>query len=175
MRLLLLAVTLSLTLPLALPALGSPGYTGRKITLDMQDAEIGNVLRLLADVSGQNFVYGEEVKGKVTLKLKSVPWDQALEVVLKTKGLGMKKDGNVIRVASLDTLHQGELDALELREQRALKGPLTTRIIPVNYALAKEMAAHIKLLLSPRGTVAVDERTNTVIVRDVKGSPALSN
>ena len=171
MRLLLLAVTLSF----ALPAFASPSYTGRKITLDMQDAEIGNVLRLLADVSGENFVYGEEVKGKVTLKLKSVPWDQALEVVLKTKGLGMQKDGNVIRVASLDALHHEELNSLELHEQRELKGPLTTRIIPVNYALAKEMAEHIKMLLSPRGTVAVDERTNTVIVRDVKGSAALSN
>jgi type IV pilus assembly protein PilQ len=119
-------------------------------------------------------VYGEEVKGKVTLKLREVPWDQALEVILKTKGLGMKQSGNVIRVATLEALHQEELDALNLNEQRMLKGPLTTRVIPVNYARAQEMAAHLKLLLSPRGSVSVDERTNTLIVRDVKGSAALS-
>lgn len=174
MRLLLVAV--ALVLAAAKPADAcAPRCTGKKITVDLQNAEIGNVLRLLADVSGHNFVYGEEVKGKVTLKLREVPWDQALEVVLKTKGLGMKKSGNVIRVASLDALHQEELDALELVAQREQKGPLTTRVIPVNYAPAKELAAHLKLLLSPRGTVSVDERTNTIIVRDVRGSPALTS
>lgn len=173
MRLLLIAA--ALLLARAAPVLACGQHcTGKKITLDLQNAEVGNVLRLLADVSGHNFVYGEEVKGKVTLKLREVPWDQALEVILKTKGLGMKKSGNVIRVASLEALHQEELDALELGEQRMLKGPLTTRVIPVNYARAQEMAVHIKMLLSPRGTVAVDERTNTVIVRDIKGSAALS-
>lgn len=173
MRLLLIAA--ALLLAWAKPADAcAPRCTGKKITVDLQNAEIDNVLRLLADVSGNNFVFGEEVKGKVTLKLREVPWDQALDVVLKTKGLGMKQDGKVIRVATLDQLHKEDLAALELHEQRELKGPLTTRIIPVNYAPAKELAAHIKQLLSPRGTVSVDERTNTIIVRDVKGSPALS-
>lgn len=173
MRLLLIAAALFLVR--AAPAeacLSNCG--GKKITVDLQNAEVGNVLRLLADVSGKNFVYGEEVKGKVTLKLREVPWDQALEVILKTKGLGMKQSGNVIRVATLEALHQEELDALNLNEQRMLKGPLTTRVIPVNYARAQELAAHLKLLLSPRGSVSVDERTNTLIVRDVKGSAALS-
>lgn len=173
MRLLLIAAALFLVR--AAPAeacLSNCG--GKKITVDLQNAEVGNVLRLLADVSGKNFVYGEEVKGKVTLKLREVPWDQALEVILKTKGLGMKQSGNVIRVATLEALHQEELDALDLHEQRMLRGPLTTRVIPVNYARAQEMAAHLKLLLSPRGSVSVDERTNTLIVRDVKGSAALS-
>ncbi|MBI1946335.1 MAG: secretin and TonB N-terminal domain-containing protein [Deltaproteobacteria bacterium] len=173
MRLLVFAAALLLSAADPADACG-PRCTGRKITVDLQNAEIGNVLRLLADVSGNNFVYGEEVKGKVTLKLRDVPWDQALDVVLKTKGLGMRKNGNVIRVATLDALHQEELAALELAVQRDLKGPLTTRIIPVNYAPAKELAAHLKLLLTPRGTVSVDERTNTIIVHDVKGSPALS-
>lgn len=173
MRLLLIAA--ALLLARAAPAWAcAPNCTGKKITVDLQNAEVGNVLRLLADVSGHNFVYGEEVKGKVTLKLRDVPWDQALDVVLKTKGLGMKKSGNVIRVATREALHQEELAALELREQRQLKGPLTTRVIPVNYARAQELAAHLKLLLSPRGSVSVDERTNTIIVRDVKGSAALS-
>ena len=145
----------------------------RKITIDMQDAEIGNVLRLLADVSGKNLVYGEEVKGKITLKLKNVPWTQALEVVLQTKGLGSESKGNVIRIAPLDVLQKEEQARLDLAAQRELKGPLKTRVIPVSYASAKEMADKVKPLLSPRGTVTVDERTNTIIVRDVAGSGAL--
>ncbi len=173
MRLLILAALLAIAWAKPADAC-APRCTGKKITVDLQNAEIGNVLRLLADVSGHNFVYGEEVKGKVTLKLREVPWDQALDVVLKTKGLGMKKDGNVIRVATLDALHHEERAALDLAAERELKGPLTTRVIPVSYAPAKELAAHIKVLLSPRGTVSVDERTNTVIVRDVRGSAALS-
>ena len=172
---LILAAAAALLFAHAAPAAACASHcTGKKITVDLQDADIGNVLRLLADVSGNNFVYGEEVKGKVTLKLKDVPWDQALDVVLKTKGFGMRKDGNVIRVASLEALHKEDLDALELGEQRLLKGPLTTRVIPVNYARAQELAVQVKMLLSPRGTVSVDERTNTLIVRDVRGSAALS-
>jgi type IV pilus assembly protein PilQ len=151
-----------------------PSYRGKKITVDLQAADLGNVLRLLADVSGNNFVYGEDVKGSVTLKLKNVPWDQALDVILKTKGLGMRRSGNVIWVTTQATLDQQELDALNRAEQRLQKAPLTTRVIPVNYAKAKDMAEHIKALLSPRGTVTFDEATNTVIVRDVASSAALS-
>lgn len=145
----------------------------KRITIDMQDAEIGNVLRLLADVSGKNLVYGDEVKGKITLKLKNVPWTQALKVVLQTKGLGSQTDGNVIRIALQSDLDAEEQARLDLQAQRDLKGPLTTRIIPVNYARAKELADQIKPMLSPRGTISVDERTNTIIVRDVRGSGAL--
>lgn len=145
----------------------------KKITIDMQDAEIGNVLRLLADVSGKNLVYGEEVKGKITLKLKNVPWTQALKVVLQTKGLGSETDGDVIRIAPQETLDREAIAALDLAAQRELKGPLTTRVIPVNYARAKELAEQVKPMLSPRGTVTVDERTNTLIIRDVRGSSAL--
>ena len=145
----------------------------RRITIDMQDAEIGNVLRLLADVSGKNLVYGEEVKGKITLKLKNVPWSQALKVVLQTKGLGAEHDGNVIRIALQTDLDAEEQARLDLAAARELKGPLATRIIPVSYANAKELAEQIKPLLSPRGTLSVDTRTNTIIVRDVRGSGAL--
>jgi type IV pilus assembly protein PilQ len=167
---------LALALLASTSALAGPRPDGggeRRITIDMQDAEIGNVLRLLADVSGKNLVYGEEVKGKITLKLKNVPWSQALKVVLQTKGLGAEHDGNVIRIALQDTLDKEEQTRLDLAAQRELKGPLFTRVIPVNYANAKEMAERIKPMLSPRGTLSVDERTNTIIVRDVRGSGAL--
>ena len=145
----------------------------KKITIDMQDAEIGNVLRLIADVSGKNLVYGEEVTGKITLKLKNVPWTQALQVVLQSKGLGSETQGNVIRIAPQDTLDKEQLQALERGAQFELKGPLTTRVIPISYARAKDLAAHVKTMLSPRGSVSVDERTNTLIIRDVRGSSAL--
>jgi type IV pilus assembly protein PilQ len=162
MKILALAVLLSLAAP------------PKKITVDVVDAEIGNVLRLFADVSGKNLVYGEDVKGKITIKLKNVPWEQALRVILLTKELGMEEEGNIIRIAPRATLDAEQQRALDLAEQRALKGPLVTRLIPVNYAEAKDMAALIKPLLSPRGTVSYDERTNTVIVKDIKGSSALS-
>ena len=160
------ALALALLVALAAPP--------KKITIDMVDAEIGHVLRLLADVSGKNLVYGEDVKGKITLKLKNVPWDQALLVVLQTRELGMEEDGNVIRVAPRAVLDAEEQRRLDAAAERDLKGPLVTRVLPVNYASAKDMAALIKPLLSPRGTVTFDERTNVVIVKDVRGSGALS-
>jgi type IV pilus assembly protein PilQ len=173
MKHLLIAVVLAFTATAAQAGPRADGGGERRITIDMQDAEIGNVLRLLADVSGKNLVYGEEVKGKITLKLKNVPWSQALKVVLQTKGLGAEHDGNVIRIATQDTLDKEEQTRLDVAAQRELKGPLFTRVIPVNYASAKEMAERIKPMLSPRGTLSVDERTNTIIVRDVRGSGAL--
>jgi type IV pilus assembly protein PilQ len=163
----------ALLLGLLLCAGPATAYSGKKITVDLQDAEIGNVLRLLADVSGKNFVYGEDVKGKITMKLKNVPWDQALDVILKTKGLRMRMAGNIIRVAPADVFDKEDQAALDYAEQYEKKAPLTTRIIPVNYANAKELEAQVKALLSPRGSVTVDTRTNTLIVRDVRGSAAL--
>ena len=168
MRALLLVVLVLALAPAAF------AWKGKKITIDLQDAEIGNVLRLIADVSGKNVVFGEDVKGKITIKLKNVPWDQALDVILKTKGLGSREHGNIIRVQPQATLDAEETAALNRNAERDLKGPLTTRIIPLNYASAKDMADKVKALLSPRGTVTVDERTNTLIVRDVRGSGALS-
>lgn len=168
MRAFLVAVLAALTVATA--AVARPP---RKITIDMQNAEIGNVLRLLADVSGENLVYGDEVKGKITLKLKDVPWERALDVICKTRGLGYEREGNIVRIAPQATLDAELRARLDLVEEQALKGPLTTRIVPLSYARAKEMAEQVKLMLSPRGSVAFDERTNTLIIRDVRGSPAL--
>ncbi len=169
MHALAIALALVVSAPTAAPAPG-PG----KITIDVMDADIVNVLRLFADVSGKNFVVDDDVKGKVTMKLKNVPWEQALKVVCQSKDLGMKKNGNIVRVAP-----QAELDAEELRRldgytAYAEKGPLVTRMILVNNARASELLPHVKSLLSKRGTASVDERTNTIIVRDVRSSAALS-
>jgi type IV pilus assembly protein PilQ len=143
-------------------------YRGKKVTIDLQDADIVNVIRLIGEVSGKNVVVAEDVKGKVTLKLKNVPWDQALDVILKTKDLGQETRGGIIRVVL-----QAKLDAerdvrLKLQEDREKKLPTTVRLIPVNYAVASEMQTQVKGLLSARGQVSIDNRTNVIIVEDIR-------
>ena len=172
MKVLLLALVVSLA---AGSVLAEPRhrYSGKKITIDLQEADIANVIRLIGDVSGKNVVFGDDVKGKVTLKLKNVPWDQALDVILRSHALGAQIDDGIIFVAPQAALDAEEQKALDSATQAELKGPLTTRIIPLNYSPAKEMADKVKALLSPRGTVTVDERTNSLIVRDVRSSAAL--
>jgi len=145
-------------------------FAGRRIDLDLKDADIHNVLRFIADVGRVNVITSDDVKGNVTIRIKNVPWDQALETVLQSKGLGMVRSGNMIRVAPLDVLNkERELD-LARRKAELQLAPLETRLIPVNYAAAKELQARGKDLLSPRGTLAVDERTNILIARDVAGN-----
>jgi len=142
-------------------------YTGRKVSLDFKDADIKNILRLIAEVSDLNIIAGDDVTGKITMRLVDVPWDQALDVVLQARGLGMARVGNVIRVAPLDTLKkefQGELEAKRAKEKLE---DLTTELIPVNYATAKDMVPQMKSFLTERGDVKVDERTNILIVKDI--------
>ena len=143
-------------------------FKGKKVTIDMQDAEIVNVIRLIGDFSGKNVVVGEEVKGKVTVKLKNVPWDQALDIVLKTKDLGQETRGGIIRIVAQAKL-DAERDArLKLQEEREKKLPTTVRLIPVNYAVATELVGQVKELLSQRGKVTSDTRTNVIIVEDIR-------
>ena len=150
------------------PAQVAPGrYRGRRIELDLKDADIHNVLRLLADVGRVNIVTSDEVSGTVTIRMRNVPWDQALDVVLQSKGLGMVKQGNLIRVAPLATLQKERELRLAAAKQEYELTPLETRLIPVSYASADDLQARAKDLLSPRGTLAVDERTNVLIARDV--------
>ena len=146
---------------------------GKTITLDLQQAELSNVIRLIGDVSAKNIVVAEEVKGKVTLKLKNVGWRQALDVILKSGGYGYVEEDNILWVASQARIDGDEQAALDKDASRELKGPLSTRIVAINYARAEEMIALVKPLLSPRGTVSADPRTNVLIIRDVRGSAAL--
>jgi type IV pilus assembly protein PilQ len=144
------------------------GYTGRRITLEFHDIEIRNLLRLVADVSKKNIVVADDVTGKVTVSLKNVPWDQALDLVLKTKGLDKEEMGNVIRVAKFEQIAKEQKERAEAAKARLPLVPLKVRLIPVNFARAGELSARIKDMLTERGTVNVDERTNVLIVKDVQ-------
>lgn len=142
-------------------------YSARRIDLDFKDADIHNILRLLAEVGGVNVVTSDDVKGTVTIRMKNVPWDQALDVVLQAKGLGMVRSGNMIRVAPQDALEKEREAAIARQKQNVELAPLETRLIPVSYAQAESLKPRVSELLSTRGTVSTDERTNVLIVRDL--------
>lgn len=145
-------------------------YTGRRIDLDLKDADIHNVLRLLADVGRVNIVTADDVSGSVTIRMRNVPWDQALDIVLQSKKLGMVQQGNMIRVAPQAQLdHEREMEIKRRAEQAKLE-PLETRLVPVSYAQAGDLQPRARELLSERGSIAVDDRTNVMIVRDVPGN-----
>ena len=148
-------------------ARGERRYSGRRIDLDFKDADIHNILRLLAEVGGVNVVTADDVSGTVTIRMRNVPWDQALDVILQAKGLGLVRQGNLIRVAPLATLEAEREAAIARRKQQVQLAPLETRLVPVSYGLATELSARVSELLSDRGSVSVDERTNVLIVRDI--------
>jgi type IV pilus assembly protein PilQ len=148
-----------------------PVYTGERLTLNFQDIETRAVLQLLADASGQNIVVSDSVSGSVTLRLQNVPWDQALDIVLRTKGLDKRRSDNVIIVAPTDELAAREKAELAARQDVQELAPLRSEYLQVNYAKATDLAALIRSqsgggLLSKRGSVAVDERTNTLLLQD---------
>ena len=145
-------------------------YTGRRIDLDLKDADVHNILRFLADIGRVNIVTADDVQGTITIRMRNVPWDQALDVILQAKGLGMVRQGNLIRVAPLAVLQKERELELARHKQEMELAPLETRLIPVSYASAEELQARAKDLLSPRGSIAVDPRTNVLIARDVAGN-----
>ncbi len=150
------------------------GFTGERLSLNFQDIEVRSVLQLLADFTGLNLVVSDSVVGNLTLRLKNVPWDQAMDIILKTKGLDKRKAGNVILIAPTDEIAAREKLELEARKQVEELERLRTEFIKVNYAKAADMAALLKqadnAILSPRGSVSVDERTNTLLVKDTNSS-----
>src|SRR5512138_577277 len=146
-------------------------YTGERLTLNFQDIETRAVLQLLADTSGQNMVISDTVAGNVTLRLQNVPWDQALDIVMRTKGLDMRRDGNVMYIAPASEIAARERELLSARAEVQELAPLRTEYLQVNYDKASDLAALIKSgssnsLLSERGSVAIDERTNTLLLQD---------
>lgn len=176
--------TLELKPPVQQAAAATPGafgedreYTGERFTLNFQDIETRAVLQLIADVSGRSIIASDTVQGSVTLRLQNVPWDQALDIVMATKGLDMRSNGNVMIVAPAEEIaarEQAELEALQALEELE---PLRSEFIQVNYAKASELATLIEgegsnSLLSERGSVAIDERTNTLLVSDTSSSLA---
>ena len=143
-------------------------YGGRKVDFNVKDIDIKNLLGAIAEISKKNIIVADDVKGTVTIKLRNVPWDQALDIVLKSKGLGREDIGNIIRVAPIETLRAEQKAAAEAYKNRQAAEPLKVRLIPVNYARAESLTAQLKDALTERGTVSVDTRTNTLIVKDVQ-------
>ena len=149
----------------------SKEYEGQRLTLNFQDIETRAVLQLLAETSGRNIVVSDTVQGNVTLRLRNVPWDQALDIVMTTKGLDMRQNGNVIIVAPAEEIAARETADLEARNAISELEPMYSEFLQVNYAKAADLAALIgaegsNSLLSDRGSIAVDDRTNTLLVQD---------
>jgi type IV pilus assembly protein PilQ len=154
-------------------------YTGQKLSLDFKDADIKNVFRLLAEVSGKNIVVTDDVNRKVTIRLVEVPWDQAMDILIQTHGLGMEEAGNVIRISTTSRL-KSDKDALAASKKSGeASEELQTAYLTVNYARVirgaddkdggdKDLVDKVKTVLSARGTVVADQRTNTLIVRDIR-------
>lgn len=146
------------------------GFVGEKLSLNFQDIEVRSVLQLLADFTDLNIVVSDTVKGKLTLRLKNVPWDQALEIILQSKSLGKRQSGSVIMVAPAEEIATQEKIELEALKQKTELAPLRTEFFQANYAKAKDLADLLKTkeggIMTERGTVSVDERTNTLLIND---------
>jgi type IV pilus secretin PilQ/predicted competence protein len=145
-------------------------FTGEKISLDFQDADINDILRLIAEVGKVNIIAGGDVQGKITTRMTDVPWDQALDVILKINGLAQERSGNIIRVAPLEKFTNERQERLKAQLTEVQAEPLVTRIVPANYAAAKDLRPNLEKLLSKRGTMIIDARTNTMIITDTQGS-----
>ncbi len=145
-------------------------FTGRRIDVDFKDADIHNLLRLFSEVGQVNIITSDEVAGRVTIRMRNVPWDQALDVVLRAKSLGQVREGNLIRVAQIAALEkEREAEIARLKQSVELK-ELKTRIIPVSYGTAADLMGKAREFLSPRGKINTDERTNVLIARDIEDS-----
>ncbi|MPW45638.1 hypothetical protein A7A69_08810 [Acinetobacter sp. Ac_1271] len=168
----------------------TPNYSGKKISLDFQDIEVRRVLQLLADFTDINMVTADSVQGNITLRLKDVPWDQALDIILKTKNLDKRRNGNVIWIAPVTELTKAEEEEAKAIAQSVKLAPLQTEYIQLSYAKAADieklmtqgknssnsgssssggsepLGDSVGSLLSPRGTVSIDPRTNTLIIND---------
>lgn len=147
---------------------GKKAYTGKRVTLEFADADIRKIFQLIAEVSNLNILVGDDVSGTISIKLVNVPWDQALDVILETKGLGMKRVGNIVLIKPKEkivSLADEELAATRAYE-RTLE--LRTRIFDINFASVTDVAGQFQSFKSERGTISVDNRTNRVIVTDVE-------
>ena len=140
---------------------------GRRMSLDVQGAEIQTVLRSLSEFSGKNIVASREVKGVVTLRLRNVPWRHALDILLRAQGLGMIDQGQTIVVSNLETLRKEEMERRTAERSQEELLPLQTRIVPVSYANADEMAKSVEKTLTKRGHIEVDKRSNSLLLTDI--------
>jgi len=151
--------------PAVFPA--KAGYSGERISLALKDADLKDFFRLIGGISGINIVLDPDVEGSLTLFLKEVPWDQALDVVLENQGMGRHLSGNVLRIARLSTLEAEQQQQQRLARARVAAAELETRIRRPSFAKAAELSPILKKALSPRGDIIVDERTNALVVSDI--------
>ncbi len=147
---------------------GSSRYIGRRISLDFQQADISNVLRLIAEVSGFNIVVGEGVKNKVTMKLANVPWDQALDMLLKMNALGMIRQGNIVWVDTLQNIAKQQDEEARAKDSKAKAEPIVTRVFYIRNLNATEVQTSLRQNLSPRGTMTVSAASNALIISDTE-------
>ena len=151
-----------------------PQFTGERISLSFQNIDVRALLQIIADVAGTNMVVSDAVTGDIAMRLQNVPWDQALDIILRTKGLGVRQQGNVMLVAPLQELATRERVELESAKQVSELAPLRSEIIQLNYAKATDMSALVRSgadkqsMLSERGRLSVDERTNTLIILETR-------
>ncbi len=141
-------------------------YTGQHISLDFVNADIHNIFRLISHVSRLNIVAGDDVKGRVTVRMIDVPWDQALAAILQAKGLGSQRFGNIIRVAPIETIKAEQQSALEAKRAQEELTDLDLLVIPLNYVKADEIQDKVQALLSGRGSVQVDKTSNQLIIKE---------
>jgi type IV pilus assembly protein PilQ len=146
---------------------GNMQFYGKKISLETSDMDVRDVFKLIAEESGVNLVLAEDVKGTISLKLRQVPWDQALVMVMKAKKLGYTRSGNVIRIASMTDIRAEEDDALKMATAKKATDPLKVRLIPISYAKIDELKTQVAPFLSERGKVVGDVRTSSLVVSDV--------
>jgi type IV pilus assembly protein PilQ len=152
---------------------GETKYMGRRISLDFQQADISNVLRLIAEVSGFNIVIGEAVKSKVTMKLVSVPWDQALDMILKMNGLGKIKQGNILWIDTLANIARQEDDEAKAKEAKIKAEDLVDRVFYIRNLQATELMTSLRQNLSARGLMQISQGTNALVVRDTETKMAV--
>jgi type IV pilus assembly protein PilQ len=143
-------------------------YTGEKISLDFQNADINDILRLIAEVSGLNIIAGPDVKGTVTTRMVDVPWDQALDVVLRINGLDQERSDNIVRVAPVDRFITERQDRLRAQEAEVQAEPTVTQVVPISYADVNELKTNLERVLSSRGSIWIDTRTHTLVLTDVQ-------
>lgn len=142
-------------------------FYGKPINLEVRETNIRDVFTLIAEQSGANIVISDDVKGNVTLKLRQIPWDQALAIIMKTKNLGYVRQGNVLRIAPVEQLQKETDDLRKIQDAQKLAQPLRVKVVPVNYAKVTELATQVKDFLSARGKVVADTRTSALIITDI--------
>src|SRR5262249_17365761 len=150
-------------------ATATPATSLKTVSLDVQSADVRDVLRLLAETGSINILASGEVQGTITVRLLDVPWEQALEAVLKLTGLAQERQGNVILVAPAERFRSAREERVRARQAGAQTEPKMTRVVPINYANATQLKATLEKLLGACATIAVDGRTNTLIL---SGTPS---